>query len=67
MEWSECSSGAPILSVQWSQTRPAVFCVLDAGSDLLIWDLTEKDYVPVITENIHNDRYKAKISNIRSF
>lgn len=67
MEWSECSSGAPILSVQWSQTRPAVFCVLDAASDLLIWDLTEKDYVPVITENIHNDRYKAKISNIRSF
>ncbi|XP_051755889.1 cytoplasmic dynein 2 intermediate chain 1 isoform X2 [Ctenopharyngodon idella] len=59
MEWSECSSGAPILSVQWSQTRPAVFCVLDAASDLLIWDLTEKDYVPVITENIHNDRVTA--------
>ncbi|XP_077085213.1 cytoplasmic dynein 2 intermediate chain 1 isoform X4 [Siphateles boraxobius] len=59
MEWSECSSGAPILSVQWSQTRPAVFCVLDAASDLLIWDLTEKDYVPAITENIHNDRVTA--------
>ncbi|XP_048040758.1 cytoplasmic dynein 2 intermediate chain 1 isoform X4 [Megalobrama amblycephala] len=59
MEWSECSSGAPVLSVQWSQTRPAVFCVLDAASDLLIWDLTEKDYVPVITENIHNDRVTA--------
>ncbi|XP_067306379.1 cytoplasmic dynein 2 intermediate chain 1 isoform X2 [Pseudorasbora parva] len=59
MEWSECSSGSPILSVQWSQTRPAVFCVLDAASDLLIWDLTEKDYVPVIAENIHNDRVTA--------
>lgn len=55
MEWSGRSSGAPILSLQWSQTRPAVFCVLDAASDLHIWDLTEKDYVPVITENIHND------------
>ncbi|KAG1960442.1 WD repeat-containing protein [Pimephales promelas] len=59
MEWSECSSGAPILSVQWSQTRPAVFCVLDAASHLLIWDLTEKDYMPVITENIHNNRVTA--------
>ncbi|XP_058638150.1 cytoplasmic dynein 2 intermediate chain 1 isoform X2 [Onychostoma macrolepis] len=59
MEWSGCSSGASILSVQWSQTRPAVFCVLDAGSDLHIWDLTVKDYAPVVTENIHNDRVTA--------
>ncbi|XP_073764949.1 cytoplasmic dynein 2 intermediate chain 1 isoform X12 [Danio rerio] len=59
MEWAGRSSGAPILSVQWSQTRPAVFCVLDAASDLHIWDLTEKDYVPVITENIHSDRVTA--------
>ncbi|XP_050969705.1 cytoplasmic dynein 2 intermediate chain 1 isoform X2 [Labeo rohita] len=59
MEWSGCSSGAPVLSVQWSQTRPAVFCVLDAASDLHIWDLTVKDYVPVVTENIHNDRVIA--------
>ncbi|KAA0723498.1 WD repeat-containing protein 60 [Triplophysa tibetana] len=55
MEWT-CSGGSPILSVQWSQTRPAVFFVLDAASDLHIWDLTENDYVPVITKNIHNDR-----------
>ncbi|KAK7170271.1 hypothetical protein R3I94_000488 [Phoxinus phoxinus] len=59
MEWSECSSGAPILSVQWSQTRPAVFCVLNAASNLLIWDLSEKDYMPAVTENIHNDRVTA--------
>uniref|UniRef100_A0A8C1G6D0 WD repeat domain 60 n=1 Tax=Cyprinus carpio TaxID=7962 RepID=A0A8C1G6D0_CYPCA len=59
MEWSGCSSGASILSVQWSQTRPAVFCVLDAASDLHIWDLTMKDYVPFVTENIHNDRVTA--------
>ncbi|XP_051559925.1 cytoplasmic dynein 2 intermediate chain 1-like isoform X4 [Myxocyprinus asiaticus] len=59
MEWSGCSICTPILSVQWSQTRPAVFCVLDAASDLHIWDLTEKDYMPVITENIHNDRVTA--------
>ncbi|XP_052004513.1 cytoplasmic dynein 2 intermediate chain 1-like isoform X2 [Xyrauchen texanus] len=59
MVWSGCSSGTPILSVQWSQTRPAVFCVLDAASDLHIWDLTEEDYMPFITENIHNDRVTA--------
>uniref|UniRef100_A0A673LC47 WD repeat domain 60 n=1 Tax=Sinocyclocheilus rhinocerous TaxID=307959 RepID=A0A673LC47_9TELE len=59
MEWSGCSSGASILSVQWSQTRPAVFCVLDAASDLHIWDLTVKDYVPAVTENIHKDRVTA--------
>ncbi|XP_016094548.1 WD repeat-containing protein 60-like isoform X3 [Sinocyclocheilus grahami] len=59
MEWSGCSSGASILSVQWSQTRPAVFCVLDGASDLHIWDLTVKDYVPFVTENIHNDRVTA--------
>ncbi|XP_043100036.1 cytoplasmic dynein 2 intermediate chain 1 isoform X1 [Puntigrus tetrazona] len=59
MEWSGCSSGASILSVQWSQTRPAVFCVLDAASDLHIWDLTVKDFVPVVTENLHNDRVTA--------
>uniref|UniRef100_A0A8C1GJQ8 Uncharacterized protein n=1 Tax=Cyprinus carpio TaxID=7962 RepID=A0A8C1GJQ8_CYPCA len=51
MEWSGCSSGASILSVQWSHTRPAVFCVLDAASDLHIWDLTVKDYV---TSNIRS-------------
>nr|XP_055062952.1 cytoplasmic dynein 2 intermediate chain 1 [Misgurnus anguillicaudatus] len=55
MEWTGCSSGSPILSVQWSQTRSAVFCVLDAASNFYIWDLTEKDYVPVIIENMHSD------------
>ncbi|XP_026071354.1 WD repeat-containing protein 60 isoform X1 [Carassius auratus] len=59
MEWSGCSSGASILSVQWSPTRPAVFCVLDAASDLHIWDMTVKDHVPFVTENIHNDRVTA--------
>ncbi|XP_073693301.1 cytoplasmic dynein 2 intermediate chain 1-like [Garra rufa] len=59
MEWSGYSSGAPVLSVQWSLTRSAVFCVLDTASDLQIWDLTVKDYVPVVTENIHNDRVIA--------
>lgn len=55
MEWTGCSGGSPILSVQWSQTRSAVFCVLDAASNFYIWDLTEKDYVPVIIENMHSD------------
>ncbi|TRZ03874.1 hypothetical protein DNTS_027892, partial [Danionella cerebrum] len=39
IEWSGHPNGPPILSVHWSQTRPTVFCVLYANSDLHIWDL----------------------------
>ncbi|KAJ8010225.1 hypothetical protein DPEC_G00072790 [Dallia pectoralis] len=59
MEWSSCTAGQPVVSVQWAQTRPAVFCVLDASSCLHIWDLLEKDFEPVVTEKLHADRVTA--------
>ncbi|XP_028972221.2 WD repeat-containing protein 60 isoform X2 [Esox lucius] len=59
MEWSSCTAGQPVVSVQWAQTRPAVFCVLDAASCLHIWDLVEKDFEPVITEKINGDSVTA--------
>lgn len=53
-EW-RCGGG-PVVALQWSQTRPAVFCVLDAASNLYIWDLLKTTTEPVITEKIHSDR-----------
>lgn len=53
-EWR--SSGGPVVALQWSQTRPAVFCVLDAASNLYIWDLLKSTTQPVITEEIYSDR-----------
>lgn len=51
-----------MVSVQWSPTRPAVFCVLDAASNLHIWDLLENSTQPVITEKLLSDRYKTNLS-----
>ncbi|XP_037387147.1 cytoplasmic dynein 2 intermediate chain 1 isoform X2 [Pygocentrus nattereri] len=59
LEWCTSSGGIPVLSVQWSKTRPSVFCVLDAASVLHVWDLTEKDSSPVITESFTTDRVTA--------
>ncbi|TWW70870.1 WD repeat-containing protein 60, partial [Takifugu flavidus] len=56
---AEWSSGDPVVSVQWSPTRPAVFCVLDAASNLHIWDLLESSTQPVITEKLLSDRVTA--------
>lgn len=53
---AEWRSGGPVVALQWSQTRPAVFCVLDADSNLDIWDLLKSSTQPVITERIHSDR-----------
>lgn len=54
VEWR--NSGAPVVSLQWTQTRPTVFCVLDAASNLHIWDLLKNTTQPVITERIPSDR-----------
>ncbi|MEQ2273466.1 hypothetical protein XENORESO_004431 [Xenotaenia resolanae] len=53
------TAGEPVISLQWAQTRPAVFCVLDAASNLHIWDLLKDDAHPVITEKIAADRVTA--------
>ncbi|XP_061094118.1 cytoplasmic dynein 2 intermediate chain 1-like [Conger conger] len=56
MEWSSSTGGKPVVSVQWALTRPAVFCVLDAASNLHLWDLLEKDYEPLTTQKLHSGR-----------
>ncbi|KAI4897451.1 hypothetical protein NFI96_031538 [Prochilodus magdalenae] len=56
LEWSTGSGDAPVLAVQWSKTRPSVFCILDAASVLHIWDLTERDSAAVVTESFATDR-----------
>ncbi|KAI1889176.1 hypothetical protein AGOR_G00176380 [Albula goreensis] len=61
MDWAGSTDGEPVVSVHWSLTRPAVFCVLDAASNLHIWDLLEKDYEPAATEKIQSDRVTAMV------
>ncbi|XP_058482767.1 cytoplasmic dynein 2 intermediate chain 1 isoform X1 [Solea solea] len=58
-EWSHSTAGERVVSLQWAQTRPTVFCVLDAASNLHIWDLLKNDTKPVITERISADRVTA--------
>ena len=60
-EWTTCGgggdSGVGVVSVRWSQSRPAVFCVLDSASHLHLWDLSQDPLRPVVTETLHADRY----------
>lgn len=53
---AEWNAAEPVVSLQWTQTRPTVFCVLDAASNLHIWDLLKNDTEPVITERMDSDR-----------
>ncbi|XP_019731613.1 LOW QUALITY PROTEIN: WD repeat-containing protein 60 [Hippocampus comes] len=58
-EWMDGTAGEAVVSLQWSQTRPAVFCVLDASSRLHVWDLLKSDTAPVVTEHLDEDRLTA--------
>ncbi|XP_070784308.1 cytoplasmic dynein 2 intermediate chain 1 [Enoplosus armatus] len=58
-EWNNGTTGEPVVSLQWAQTRPTVFCVLDAASNLHIWDLLKNDTEPVVTESVNSDRVTA--------
>ncbi|XP_033494622.1 cytoplasmic dynein 2 intermediate chain 1 isoform X1 [Epinephelus lanceolatus] len=58
-EWNNSTAGEPVVSLQWAQTRPAVFCVLDAASNLHIWDLLKSDTEPAVTERMDSDRVTA--------
>lgn len=55
-EWKNGTAGEPVVSLQWAQTRPTVFCVLDSASNLHIWDLLKNDGEPVVTERMNSDR-----------
>uniref|UniRef100_A0AAV2L7J3 WD repeat-containing protein 60 n=1 Tax=Knipowitschia caucasica TaxID=637954 RepID=A0AAV2L7J3_KNICA len=56
LEWRDCCAGHSVVSVQWSQTRPAVFCVLDSNSNIYLWDLLRNEAEPVVTESQGKDR-----------
>ncbi|XP_068566035.1 cytoplasmic dynein 2 intermediate chain 1 isoform X2 [Cebidichthys violaceus] len=58
-EWTNGTAGEPVVSLQWTQTRPTVFCVLDAASTLHMWDLLKNDAEPVVTERMDSDRVTA--------
>ncbi|XP_066579794.1 cytoplasmic dynein 2 intermediate chain 1 isoform X2 [Amia ocellicauda] len=59
MEWNSSTNGEPIVSVQWAATRPMVFFVLDAASNIYAWDMLAKDSQPLIKEAIQPDRVTA--------
>ncbi|XP_014800355.1 PREDICTED: WD repeat-containing protein 60 [Calidris pugnax] len=52
MQWNDSTNGQPIIALQWALTRPAVFFVLDASSNIYIWDLLENDLLPVAKQTI---------------
>lgn len=53
---AEWHNPAAVVSLQWSQTRATVFCMLDAASNLHVWDLSRRDTEAVITETLNSDR-----------
>ncbi|NWU64017.1 WDR60 protein, partial [Pterocles burchelli] len=55
MQWNDSTDGQAIVALQWALTRPAVFFVLDASSNIYIWDLLENDLLPVAKQNIPSE------------
>ncbi|KAM6375735.1 cytoplasmic dynein 2 intermediate chain 1 [Alca torda] len=55
MQWNDSTNGQPVIALQWALTRPAVFFVLDASSNLYIWDLLENDLLPVAKQTIPSE------------
>lgn len=53
---AEWHNPAAVVSLQWSQTRATVFCMLDAASNLHVWDLSRSDTEAVVTETMNSDR-----------
>ncbi|XP_010005347.1 PREDICTED: WD repeat-containing protein 60 [Chaetura pelagica] len=52
MQWNDSTNGQPVIALQWALTRPSVFFVLDALSNIYIWDLLENDLLPVAKQAI---------------
>ncbi|XP_068260964.1 cytoplasmic dynein 2 intermediate chain 1 isoform X2 [Nyctibius grandis] len=55
MQWNDSTNGQPVIALQWALTRPAVFFVLDASSNIYIWDLLENDLSPVAKQTIPSE------------
>ncbi|NWY54083.1 WDR60 protein, partial [Chionis minor] len=59
MQWNGSTNGQPIIALQWALTRPAVFFVLDASSNIYVWDLLENDLQPVAKQAIPSENVVA--------
>nr|XP_015210109.1 PREDICTED: WD repeat-containing protein 60 [Lepisosteus oculatus] len=59
MEWNCSTNGEPVISVQWAVTRPTVFFVLDATSNIYAWDLMKNSSQPLLKEKNQSDRITA--------
>ncbi|XP_008934390.1 PREDICTED: WD repeat-containing protein 60, partial [Merops nubicus] len=55
IQWNDSTNGQPIIALQWAITRPAVFFVLDASSNIYIWNLLENDLLPVVKQTIPSE------------
>ncbi|XP_009885099.1 PREDICTED: WD repeat-containing protein 60 [Charadrius vociferus] len=55
MQWNDSTNGQPVIALQWALTRPSVFFVLDASSNIYIWDLLENDLLPVAKQTIPSE------------
>ncbi|XP_074938488.1 cytoplasmic dynein 2 intermediate chain 1 [Phalacrocorax aristotelis] len=55
MQWNDSTNGQPIIALQWALTRPAVFFVLDASSNIYVWDLLENDLLPVAKQAVPSE------------
>ncbi|XP_074430245.1 cytoplasmic dynein 2 intermediate chain 1 [Larus michahellis] len=55
MQWNDSTNGQPVIALQWALTRPAVFFVLDASSNIYIWDLLENDLLPVAKQTVPSE------------
>ncbi|XP_027001310.2 cytoplasmic dynein 2 intermediate chain 1 isoform X3 [Tachysurus fulvidraco] len=58
-EWTVGSGHSFVQCVQFSPTRRSVFCALDSASVLHIWDLTQTEESPLITQDLHTDPVSA--------
>ncbi|NXH19399.1 WDR60 protein, partial [Bucco capensis] len=56
MQWNDSTNGQPVIALQWALTRPAVFFVLDASSNIYIWDLLENDLLPVAKQTVTSEK-----------
>ncbi|NXG41008.1 WDR60 protein, partial [Psilopogon haemacephalus] len=59
MQWNDSTKGQPVIALQWALTRPAVFFVLDASSNIYIWDLLENDLLPVAKQPLPSENIRS--------
>ncbi|XP_006815867.1 cytoplasmic dynein 2 intermediate chain 1-like [Saccoglossus kowalevskii] len=57
--WPNSTSGMAVVNVKWSQSRPAVFFVIDETAKVYVWDLLHSDGIPIKIEQFNGGRLTA--------